>query len=160
MESKIIIIVLVLILIAKTSLPQCNCQTNYIENKKVVQCIPSLVAYDSYYQIGLSISKVEEQTFLLVTVRFQNSAKKIGSNLIVFTDDETVLNLELVDSEKDYVGESEICHAKYKLDTKSINILSKNILSSLRFNFYDEDIKRTFGIKKNERILISQLACI
>ncbi len=139
---------------------QCNCETNIISGIKTKQCIPSLVAYDNTYQVGASINSTKEDILLILTVRFKGSAKTIGSDLLIFVNDEKTLSLELLDSQKDYVGGSEICHAKFKLNESNIDFLKNRKLSFLRFHFSNEDIYRTFEVKRNEDVLKNHLNCI
>ncbi|MNY08269.1 hypothetical protein D3C86_1411140 [compost metagenome] len=88
------------------------------------------------------------------------NAKTIGSNLMVFTTAEKFLTLNLLDSEKDYVGGSEICNAKFELTDENINELSKYENTSMRFNFSNEIIKRTFGLQKNKTVIVQQINCL
>jgi hypothetical protein len=139
---------------------QCNCETKIISEIKTKQCRPSLVAYDNTYQIGASINSTNSDVTLILTIRFQVKATTISSDLLVFVNDEKTLSLKLMDSEKDYLGGSEICHAKFKLTESDVEFLKTKDLSSFRFHFSNEDIYRTFQIKKNNDILKSQLNCI
>jgi len=139
---------------------QCNCETKVISEIKTKQCRPSLIAYDNTYQIGASINSTNSDVTLILTVRFQGKANTIGSDLLIFVNDEKTLNLKLMDSEKDYLGGSEICHAKFKLTESDVEFLKTKDLSSFRFHFSNEDIYRTFRIKKNSGVLKAQLNCI
>lgn len=139
---------------------QCNCETKIISGIKTKQCIPSLVAYDNTYQVGASINSTQNDITLILTIRFSGNADTIGSNLLVFVNDEKTLTLQLTDSQKDYVGGSQICHAKFKLTENDVKFLKTKELSSFRFHFSNEDIYRTFQIKKNNDILKTQLNCI
>jgi hypothetical protein len=139
---------------------QCNCETKIISGIKTKQCIPSLVAYDDFYQIGISTNSTNNDFTLVLTLRFKETANTIGSDLLIFVNDEKTLTLKLVDSQKDYVGGSQISHAKFKLTENDIEFLKIKELSSFRFHFSNEDIYRTFQIKKNSDILKSQLNCI
>ncbi len=95
-----------------------------------------------------------------MTIWFLGNANTIGSDLLVFVNDEKTLNLKIMDSQKDYVGGSQICHAKFKLTQDDVEFLKTKELSSFRFHFSNEDIYRTFQIKKNNDILKTQLNCI
>ena len=139
---------------------QCNCETKIISGIKTKQCRPSLVAYDNTYQVGASINSTNNDITLVLTIRFQGNANTIGSDLLVFVNDEKTLSLKLMDSQKDYVGGSQICHAKFKLTESDVEFLKVKKLSSFRFHFSNEDIYRTFEIKKNKDVLNSQLNCI
>ncbi|OOV20310.1 hypothetical protein [Flavobacterium sp. LM4] len=139
---------------------QCNCKSKSFNGYQIKICNPLLVAFDSNYQIALSITQVADTKFLILTARFAKNAKTIGSDLMVFTTAEKVLILNLLDSEKDYVGGSEICNAKFELTDENINELSKYEITSLRFNFSDEIIKRTFGLQKNKTVIVQQINCL
>lgn len=139
---------------------QCNCETKIILENKIGQCVPSLVAYDNTYQIGASINFTNSDVTLILTIRFNGNAETIGSDLLVFVNGEKTLNLKLMDSQKDYVGGSQICHTKFKLTESDVEFLKTKNLSSFRFHFLKEDIYRTFRIKKNHEILKTQLNCI
>src|SRR5690606_20758112 len=139
---------------------QCNCETKIISGIKTKQCIPSLVAYDNTYQVGASINSTQNDLLLILTIRFSGNANTIGSDLLVFVNDEKTLTLKLMDSQKDYIGGSQICHAKFKLTESDIELLKTKELSSFRFQFSNEDIYRTFEIKRNYNILKNQLNCV
>lgn len=160
MNIKSFILLLTLITPVFKITAQCNCKSKSFNNIQTKFCTPSLVAFDNTYQIGLSISEVSNTKFLIVTVRFTENAKKIGSDLMLFTSSEKILMLNLLDSEKDYVGDSEICNAKYELTNENIYELSKYEITSMRFNFSDEDIKRTFSLQKNKTIILQQINCL
>lgn len=139
---------------------QCNCETKNISDVETKQCTPALVAYDNTYQVGASINSTFNDIVLILTIRFIGDANTIGSDLLVFVNDEYTLNLKLMDSQKDYVGGSQISHAKFKLTESDIEFLKTKDLSSFRFHFSNEDIYRTFQIKRNNNILSKQLNCI
>ena len=139
---------------------QCNCETKIISDVETQQCIPALIAYDNTYQVGASINSTYNDTSLILTVRFTGKPNTIGSDLLVFINDEKTLTLNLLDSQKDYVGGSQICHAKFKLSESDIELLKITDLSSLRFQFSNDDTYRTFRIKRNNDILRKQLNCI
>ena len=139
---------------------QCNCETKLISGIKTKQCIPSLVAYDNTYQVGTSINSTNNDVTLILTIRFKGNANTIGSDLLVFVKDENTLSLKLLESQKDYVGGSQICHSKFKLTESDVEFLKVKDLSSFRFHFTNEDIYRTFQINKNQDILRKQLNCI
>lgn len=139
---------------------QCNCETKIISDVETLQCIPALVAYDDTYQVGASINSTYNDIVLILTIRFKENANTIGSDLLVFVNDENTLNLKLMDSQKDYVGGSQISHTKFKLTESDIELLKTKNLSSFRFHFSNEDIYRTFQIKRNNNILSNQLNCI
>lgn len=160
MNIKFFILLFVLTTSVCKITAQCNCKSKIFNDLQIKICNPSLVAFDNNYQIGLSITKVADTKLLILTTRFTEKAKTIGSDLMVFTTAEKVLTLNLLDSEKDYVGGSEICNAKFELTDENINELSKYEITSLRFNFSDENIKRTFSLQKNKTIIIQQINCL
>lgn len=160
MNKKSIIVLSILLIPIFNIVAQCNCISKEFNSLELKICPPSLVAYDNNYQIALSLTKVSEIKFLIVTVRFTGNAKTIGSDLMIYTNAEKILTLHLLDSEKDYVGGSEICNAKFELTDEKINELSKYEISSLRFNFSNENIKRTHSLQKNKTIIIQQINCL
>lgn len=138
---------------------QCNYSTNRVYDITVKQFEPSLVAYDENYQIGIALGKVENDIILTVLVRFPGTAKLIGSNLLIFTNSVNAVDLEYDDSQKDYMGGSEISLTKFKIKpTQYDNLLDKS-LKTFRFKFANEDINRTFEIEKNSNVISNQLKC-
>jgi hypothetical protein len=150
---------IILLIINTKSFSQCNCKINYFNNQKIKNCTPLLVTYDKNYQIGISLAEINFDKYLILTVRFNNESKTIDSDLVIFTSSNKIINLQILDSEKDYVGESEISNTKYKISSSDLKELSSYNITSIRFNFTNEDIKRTFSIKKNSDIIIKQIDC-
>lgn len=142
------------------TLGQCNCQTKVIYGVETKICNPSMVGNDDNHQVALSLTEAENDVFLIVTVRFRYNAKTIGSDLFISTNSKETLNLKLLDSQKDYVGGSEICHGKFKISKEDINVLKSQDLAGLRFHFSGEDLYRTFGFKMNEDVMKKQLKCL
>ncbi|MDX1718828.1 MAG: hypothetical protein R3353_01610 [Salegentibacter mishustinae] len=157
MKLKLIIL---LIFHSFLTFGKCNCATKIISDVQTKQCTPSLVAYDNTYQVGASINSTYTDISLILTVRFTEKSNTIGSDLLLFVKDEKTLTLKLIDSQKDYIGGSEICHAKFNLTEKDVELLKIRDLSSFRFQFLNEDIYRTFQIKRNNDIIGKQLNCI
>lgn len=71
-----------------------------------------------------------------------------------------ILNLELINSGKDYIGNSEICHAKFRVTNHDKSILSRSKISTVRFRYTDDDLYRTFEAVKNATVIKEYLNCL
>jgi len=152
-------ILMFFMIVFQLSFGQCNFNTNKVYGVVVRQFEPSLIAYDDNYQIGMALGNVEKDLILTVVVRFKSSAKRIGSNLLVFTHGKEAVDLELIASQKDYLDDSEISLTKYKIEINQIQLLKENYLKTLRFRFENEDIMRTFEVQRNNAVLSEQIKC-
>ncbi|PJX22779.1 hypothetical protein CAP47_07065 [Psychroflexus sp. S27] len=158
MTRKILLLVLLIFTSIKIN-AQCDYITNRLNGVTVKQFEPSLVAYDSNYQIGIALGKVENDITLTVLVRFSGNAKLINSNLLIFTDEENAVNLEYDDSQKDYMAGSEISLTKFKINPNQYDDLLHKSLKTFRFKFANEDIYRTFEVVRNLDVISNQLKC-
>ncbi|WP_415374588.1 hypothetical protein [Patiriisocius sp. Uisw_017] len=138
---------------------QCNYNTNRVYDVTVKQFEPSLVAYDENYQIGAALGKVKKDIILTILIRFNGNAKEIGSDLLVFTDGKEAVNLEYIDSQKDYMAGSEISLNKFKIKENQFQHIKNQQLKTFRFKFANEEINRTFQIEKNKTVISAQLKC-
>lgn len=140
---------------------QCLCEEKIREGVNLKICQPKPVALDDNYHVALSVLTTDGSEFIIMTIRFRIFAETVGSNLqISFSDNNRVISLDLVKSEKDYVSNSEICHAQFIISKSDKSILETSRLSHIRFNFTNDDIHRTFKIEENATIIKEYLACL
>lgn len=155
----VFISLIILISYPSSVFSQCNCIDREFEGAKIRQCPPALISGDNMHQIALSIQQVDDIKYLLMTIRFLNKAKTIGSDLMVFTNSKDIFSLRLQKSGKDYVGGSEISNTQFILSPEAMQKLRQLKLTSIRFAFSGEDIDRTFEAKMNPEVMINQLVC-
>jgi len=139
----------------------CGCKTFQMDDKKIIQCPPYPIILNDKYQIAVSVTCLENEKFIMLTARFLNSESvTVNSNLMIFTKGNNILNLQLLDSTKDFVGGSEISHAKFELTAKNLEILKSENITDMRFTFSNDDVHKLHEIKGNNDILYNQLNCL
>ena len=139
---------------------QCNCEKiNRQDGTQVTQCEPKMVAYDNSSQVGIAAASNGMDDFLTITVRFKSSSKKVKSDLSIRLKSNDMINLELVNSQLAYMGNSEVAQAIYMVDNSALKKLSSSNIKTLSFKL-SEDVMRTYQIKRNSNILNIQLNCI
>ena len=145
-----------------TELPKdCGCKTFNMDNIKITQCPPYPVILNKKYQIGISVTYVEKSKYIMLTARFINSeSSTINSDLMIFTKENNMLNLKLLDITKDFVAGSEISHAKFELTEKNFEILKSEKMTDMRFTFSNDDIHKSHEIENNSDVLCNQLNCL
>lgn len=142
------------------AIAQCNCTERKTNRIVVKQCPPNLISGDDNYQVALSIQEVNNKKFVLMTIRFRYFASTVGSNLQLTNDSRHVLELKLTKSEKDYIGQSEICHAQFEINSFDEKHLTSSSISSIRFKYNGEYTYRTFTAKQNQDVLNKHIECL
>lgn len=142
-------------------LKDCGCKTFKMENAKIIQCPPLPVILKEKYQVGASVTYLEDKKYIILTARFKNSeSSTINSDLMIFTKGNNILNLKLLDTTKDFVGGSEISHAKFELTEKNFEILKSEKLTDMRFTFANDNVHKSHEIEDNNDVLYNQLNCL
>lgn len=139
----------------------CGCETFKMDDIKITQCQPYPIILEEKYQIAISVTYIENVKYIMLTIRFLNSESNvINSDLMIFTTGNNILNLQLLDTTKDYIGGSEICHAKFELTNKNFELLKLEKITDIRFTIENDDLHKTHKIKDNNDVLYNQLNCL
>lgn len=139
----------------------CGCKNFEMDNIILKQCKPELVASDKNYQITFAVSDIENIKYIILTIIFLNSGSSVvNSDLMIFTTEDNVVNLQLLDTTKDFVGGREISHAKYELTIKNFEILKLEKITDIRFTIANDEIHKSHKIKQNNDVLFNQLNCL
>lgn len=154
------ILILLLISISITSYSQCNCEKIHREDgTTITQCISSPIAHDDKTQVGISAAFNGQNTFITLTVRFKYNAQNVKGDLTILLDDNNLINLEYVNSQLAYIGNSQVSQAVFLASATDISKLWNSKLKTISFKLQD-NLLRTYRSTSNSDILIKQFECL
>lgn len=143
------------------SFENCDCKKIKNNNSKIIQCKPIPVHFNEKYQIGISVSYIDDKKYILLTLRNLNTKSVIiNSDLIIITKDNSLLNLKLLDTNEDFISGSKISHAKFELTDKNLEILKYEKIIDLRFTLFNDNYYKSHKIEENNDVLFKQLNCL
>jgi hypothetical protein len=162
MQKTIIILTsLILSSIATAQVTDCNYTTFNMEENVVKQFRPIPVGNSATYQMAFAVTNLNGANYVMLTIRFINSASDVVNNdLLLFTAENNVASLKLLDTTKDFVGGSEISIAKFELNSQNYELLRKENIINIRFALQNDDLQKTYKVKINSDVLIKQLKCL
>lgn len=160
MKKYYTLLFLLLSIICVSQEKDCDCKSFKMDNIILKQCKPRTVAIEENYQISFAVSYIENTKYVILTIIYLNSESSVvNSDLMIFTTENNVVNLKLLDTTKDFVGGHKISHAKYELTNKNFEILKLEKITDIRFTITNDDIHKTYKIKYNNDVLYNQLNC-
>lgn len=153
-------LMLCLSLISLSANGQCDCEKiKRGDGAVIVQCRSLPVAYNNTTQVGLALASNGIDKFIALTVRFKNRSKRITSSLSIRFVNNELHTMELVNSDKAYIGNSEVANAIYLLEESQIEAIKNSPVKTISFKVNDQ-LMRTYEGKNRTDILQKQIKCI
>ena len=112
---------------------QCNYKTLYQNGVSVKQFNPMPIGNDNNKQVALSISNINGNNNLMVTIRFRERTE-INKKIKFSFSDGTSIILTAQRVGEDFIGGSPISHLIFNLDEISQNKFENNEISSVTLN--------------------------
>lgn len=159
MNFKIKLLISLLSTLSHVINAQCDCETIFREDGKIVQCNPAMVAYDNSTQIGIALASNGQNTFITVAVRFKGSASEITDKLHIRLSNNQLLSFELVNSALSYVGNSNMSNAVYLIKPEQIQKLKTSDISTISLNISNGKL-HTYQCSENCNIIKRQINCL
>ncbi|QQV03445.1 MULTISPECIES: hypothetical protein [Chryseobacterium] len=135
------------------SYSQCNYKTLYQNGATVKQFNPIPIGGDNNKQVALSISNINGNNNLMLTVRFKER-DEIDKKVKFSFSDNTSLTLSAERTGEDFIGGSPISHLIFKLDEKSEHKFKNNEISTVYLNGVNK-----ITTKMNKNYISTSLKC-
>jgi len=129
------------------------------DGTKIKVCNTDIVSYDNTTQIGLNVMSNIENNFVSVTLRFKHSVKQIIENLNIRLQNNKMIKLKLINSQKSFIGNSEVAQALYEVTEKQRILLMNSSIHTISLKL-DDTLIRTYEAKKNSDILMKQFIAV
>ncbi|OFX41706.1 MAG: hypothetical protein A2X08_17410 [Bacteroidetes bacterium GWA2_32_17] len=151
---------ILILLFTKALIAQCNCEKIKRDDGAIINMCPSLpVASDKTTEIGLAAASNGGESFLTITIRFNNVAINVKSKITIRLVDNNLFSLEIINSGLSYIGNSQVTQAVFSLTESNIDLLKKSNLKTISFTMED-NLLHTYGIIANADIIKKQLFCL